>query len=72
MVRHIDVAGGPYHIATGPYSESLYGPEGAFQEIEDHYRAIVGWDAWESFWDTWGLWGDVHPGEFRGQDRRLD
>ena len=48
------------------------GPEGAFQEIEDHYRATVDWGAWESFWESWGLWGDVHPEEFRGQDRRLD
>lgn len=70
-------------IATGlfenqgkPHLESKWpgpdAPEGAMPEMEDHFHAILSPEAWEAFWANWGVWGDVHPDEFRGPDRRMD
>jgi hypothetical protein len=70
------IANGLYDSWSKAHLESCWPapqePEGAFPEAEDHYRAVVDWEAWENFWVTWGVWGDFRSDEFRSADRRLD
>jgi len=37
-----------------------------------HYNFIFDSEAWEKFWLMEGWWGDVHPDNLYGEDRRLD
>jgi hypothetical protein len=43
--------------------------------LEDDLRRywhVIDTDRWASFWERWGVWSDVDPMRWRGEDRRID
>jgi hypothetical protein len=42
------------------------------EDDQRRYWHVIDTDRWAAFWDRWGVWNDVDPDHWRGEDRRND
>jgi hypothetical protein len=42
------------------------------EDDRTHYYHTIGPSEWSAFWQTFGVWRDVDPSQFRGKDRQID